>query len=157
MNFSNLNDAFNQQILIELGNQVKYMQIHSFFEDLQLKNLSDFFLKAAEEEFGHAKKFMEYVNKRTGGKVTLGEVDAPNFEITSYKQVGDLYIKIEEDTTSSIESLYELAQEYKSSIDYPFILDMLNLQVPEEDEANEFAAKINLVSDIILFDATFGG
>jgi ferritin len=150
-----LNDAYLEQIVVELGNVTKYMQICSYFEDLQLKKLSKYFLDQANQEKSHADKFMQHVNDRIGGNVQIGEVSAPNLSLSDPASIGEIFIKVEQDTTNSIESLYELANDEKSYIDLPFILDMLNEQVEEEDSASAFALKIKMCRDIVLFDATF--
>jgi len=149
-----LNDALNAQILIELGNQLKYMAISNYFENLQLKNLAKYFHAQADEEFGHAKEFTEHVNKRVGGKVTLGEVETPNILLDSIISIGNQYLALEEDTTVSIEELYDLALEEKSFIDLGFLTHMLDTQIIEEDEALELSTKLNMVKDFVLFDAT---
>lgn len=155
VNLSNsLNDALCQEVVKEFSNQLAYSQIESYFEDLQLKKLSAYFRKQSEEEKVHANRFIQYINDRTGGSVSIGDVPAPEIKTGNF-EIADLYIQIEESTTESIESLYELAQELKSYVDLPFILEMLSEQVKEEDEAQEFALKIRNVKDLVLFDASF--
>lgn len=156
MKFSQeLNDAFCQQILIELGNQNKYMQVQSYFEDLQLKNLANFFKSQASGENDHANLFLNHVNDRFGGKVTIGEVNAPMVSFSSPEQVGEFYLLTEQQTTESIESLYELALSERSYIDLPFLQNLLSEQVEEEDTSQKFALNIKMAKDLVLFDATF--
>ena len=156
MQFSQeLNDAFNEQVLKEFANMLLYKQAESLFEDLQLENLAKYFHKQAKEEKQHGNKFIKYINKRTGGKVTCGDVPFPLKEELSLSNVGKVYIEAEENTTKSIEELYQVALDEKSFMDLGFLERMLNIQVGEEDEANEFALAIEGVKDIVLFDATF--
>ncbi len=152
---TSLCEAYNQQILHELGNASKYMQIASFFEDLQLNKIADYFKKQSDDEKQHANKFMNHINDRVGGKVSIGEVDSPNLELTDCSSVGDVYLKVEEETTASIEGLYDLALSEKSYIDLGFLTDMLQEQIEEEDSADKFRTRIQSVKDYILFDATF--
>jgi ferritin len=149
----NLNDALNQQIMIELGNQNKYMQIQSLFEDMQLNNLAKFFKEQSAGENGHANLFMDYVNDRTGGKVKIEEVNAPIIEFTDINSIADFYVLTEQQTTESSESLYNLALEEKSYMDLGFLGKMLDEQVEEEDTSTAFATKIKAVKDVVLFDA----
>jgi ferritin len=151
----NLNDALNQQIMIELLNQNKYMQIQSLFEDMQLKNLAKFFKEQSAGENSHANLFMDYVNDRTGGKVKIEEVNAPIIDFTDINSIADFYVLTEQQTTESIESLYNLALEEKSYIDLGFLTKMLDEQVEEEDTSVAFATKIKAVKDVVLFDATW--
>lgn len=151
-----LNSALNEQILKEYHNMLLYRQIESYFQDFQLKGLAGYFAKQAEEEKGHALKFTNYINDRIGGKVTLGDIDAPNVSLSDFSSIGDEYVKAEEGTTESIEALYFLAFNEQSFIDLGFLEEMLNEQVEEEDSAQEFSLRIKTVKDIVLFDATFG-
>lgn len=152
---ASLNESLNLQVTHELKNQLIYAQLESRFEDMQLTRIAKYFRERSAEEKTHADKFIAHLNARTGGKVDIGEVPAPDILIMDVSVIGDLYISVEEGTTESIESIYELADEEKSYIDLPFLLDMLSEQVSEEDEANEFALKIKNVKDLVLFDATF--
>ena len=111
-----LNDALNSQCGIELSNSMKYSQIQSYFEDLQLKNLANYFKKESEGEFGHFNLFLNHINDRNGGKVTLGEVNAPKTNFFSIEDVADFYVMTEQQTTESVEELYDLALNEKSYI-----------------------------------------
>jgi ferritin len=151
----NLNDALNQQILKELSNQNRYMQIESYFENLQLKNLAKFFKTQSDGEHDHAHLFMDHINDRNGGFVTLDEVSSPNLNLTDIESVSEAYIQAEQDTTASIEELYDMALSEKSYIDLPFLSDMLQEQVEEEDISQRLGMNLRLTKDIVLFDATF--
>ena len=150
-------DAINSQIVIELSNQNKYMQVQSYFEDLQLKNLASFFKKQSAGENEHANLFMDYLNDRNGGKVIIGDVDAPKSDFTDISSVADFYVLTEQQTTDSIESLYDLALNEKSYIDLDFLQSMLKEQVEEEDTSQHLAMQLKSVKDIYLFDSTFEG
>jgi ferritin len=150
-----LNEVFNAQVMLEYHNQLIYSQVASYFEDLQLKKIAEYFRKQSSDEKNHAEKFIAHINDRTGGKAVLSEVPNVSPDISSVFSVADFYVQTEEATTESIESIYELAIEEKSYIDLPFILEMLNEQVEEEDSAQEFALKIKNVKDLVLFDAMF--
>lgn len=150
-------EAFNQQVLKELGNAEKYMQIASLFEDLQLNNLAEYFKKQSDDEKQHANKFVDHINNRIGGKVSLGDIPYPDSMPTNISQVGDFYVQAEQETTASIESLYDLALSNKSYIDLGFLKEMLDEQVEEEDSASRLSLKLNMTKDIVLFDQNFEG
>jgi len=149
-----LNDALNNQIQHELRNQNIYLQIASYFELLQLKHLSKYFMNQAKHEKEHADLFINHINDRTGGIVEILEIDAPMKNIQSIEDVAKIYVEVEESTTESIEEIYSLAFEQRSYMDLPFLSTMLNEQVEEEDSANELAMKLKMCKDIVLFDAT---
>ena len=151
----NLNDALNQQILKELANQIKYMQMESYFENLQLKNLAKFFKIQSDGEHDHAHLFMDHINDRNGGNVDLGEVVTPMVNMTDPISVIEDYIKGEQDTTASIEELYDMAFSEKSFIDLPFLSTMLDEQVEEEDISQRLGENLRMCKDIVLFDVAF--
>jgi ferritin len=152
-----LNDALNVQVVVELGNMAKYMQVQSFMEDLQLKHLADFFKKQADGEHDHANLFMNYINDRNGGKVILGDIDAPKSDFGSVEDVADFYVNTERQTTQSIEALYDLALSEKSYIDLDFLQTMLREQIEEEDLSMRVSENLKKTKDIVLLDATFEG
>lgn len=147
-----LNEMLNKQILHELKNMMIYHQIQSYFEDMQLKNIAEYFSKQAEQEHEHSQIFMKYVNDRIGGKVKLNTVPFDGIEINSIEDVANFYIKTEEQTTELIEEIYYEASTEESFIDLPILSKMLNEQVEEEDSANEFALKLKMTKDLVLFD-----
>jgi len=150
-----INDAINQQIAHELRNQQAYLQIGSYFEDLELTNISEYFFKQADHEKDHAKMFIDHLNCRIGGKVKIGEVPEFTETLISPTHAGEVYVLIEAGTTESIEAILELIIENKSFIDQPFILKMLEEQVEEEDSANRFEVLIRNCKDLVLFNANF--
>lgn len=152
-----LNDAICSQIVIELEAQNKYMQIQSYFEDLQLKNLAKFFKEQASGENSHANLFMNHLNDRNGGKVIIGDVSAPRNDFSDISSIADFYVLTEQQTTASIESLYELALSERSYIDLDFLQSMLKEQVEEEDTSLRLSQNLKMAKDIVLFDATFEG
>lgn len=152
-----INDAINVQIQHEFLNMLKYKVIESYFQDMRLINLANRFKAQSNEEYEHASKFIDYLNKRIGGKVSIEEIPKPNLTINSVQDVANIYLETEQGTTESIESIYSLICEENSEMDRGFISEMLNIQVTEEDEADEFMKKVALVKDIVLFDATYEG
>lgn len=150
-----LNDALNEQVVKEYQNMLIYKKIESYFEEMELPNLAKFFHKQADEEDGHAKEFINYINSRVGGKVKIGEIPSPEkISIDSASSVGDIYLRLEQETTESIEEIYELALSQRSYIDLPYLSNMLKEQVIEEDEALSFKKRFEMVKDLVLFDAT---
>ena len=157
MRLSNeLNEALNFQVLHEYRNMHIYKMIQAYFEDLQLVNIAEYFAKQAAHENDHANMFFDYINMRTGGEVLLLKNLDVAFDFSNLNSIMDIYVRVEEETTASIEEIYGLALNQKSFMDLGFLEEMLNEQVEEEDSANTFATKIRAVKDIVLFDAMMG-
>jgi ferritin len=150
-----LNDAFVEQVSREYYNSNLYKQIESRFEDMRLLNLAKVFKDQSIQEKEHGDKFVAYINSRTGGKVTINEIDIPNIPMETVENIADGFVSAEEQTTESIESIYELALSEKSYMDLGFIQEMLVEQVEEEDMATTFSANIKITKDLVLFDASF--
>jgi ferritin len=150
-----LNDVLNEQVVIELRNANSYSQVEAFFKDLGLDHLARYFHLQSKEERHHATEFMKYINKRLGGKVTIGDVPAPGLNLNSIKDVAAAYLSLETATTESIEEIMQMVLDNKSYIDMDFIQEMLEEQVEEEDEAMEFANKIVATQDLLLLDKIY--
>jgi len=75
---SDVNELLNQQIQSELHASQAYLAMAAFFgrEDVNKIGFKEFFLKSADEEYEHAKKFIAYLNSRNGRLNTLS-VDPP--------------------------------------------------------------------------------
>lgn len=152
-----LNDALNEQIVKEYQNMLIYKKIESYLEEMELHNLAKMFHKQAKEEDKHAKGFIDYLNGRIGGSVRIGEIPSPeNIQIDSSNSIGSIYLRLEQETTESIEEIYELAMSQRSFLDLPYLQKMLEDQYHEEKEAQNFSKRFAMVKDLVLFDATFG-
>ena len=149
-----LNTLINAQITHERKNNAIYLQIASYFEDLELTKIAEFFYEQAKGELGHAQKLIDHLNNRLYGKVIIESVPSPNLVIDTIADIGKLYVNVEMLTTELIENLYKVALETGSYIDLPVLLDLLNEQVEEEDLANKFKAQTSLCNDMVLFNNT---
>jgi ferritin len=136
---------------------MKYIQIYSHFEDLQLLNLAKKFKGQADEELDHSQQLIDYLNERFGGKVSVSEIPASDLQLLTLQDVANAYMEIELLTTEMIQEIMETVEREKSYIDRKFVEEFLHQQIKEEDEADEFMKKAILVKDILLFDATLGG
>src|ERR671932_2521162 len=69
-------DAINEQIGYEFSASLQYYAIAAHFAAEALPQLSSHFFKQAEEEKGHALRFIKYVVD-AGGRVVIPAVEAP--------------------------------------------------------------------------------
>ena len=70
-------DAINEQIGYEFSAELQYYAIAAHFAAEALPQLSQHFFQQAEEEKGHALRFIKYVVD-AGGRVVIPGIDAPN-------------------------------------------------------------------------------
>ena len=76
-----LNAAINEEIGLELFASNQYLNMAAYLEGLPLKKLAAMFAKQADEERGHALKFVKYLND-VGGAVVIPAIDAPQPTMT---------------------------------------------------------------------------
>src|ERR687884_2086236 len=69
-------DAINEQIGYEFTASLQYYAIGAHFATEALPQLSAHFFKQAEEEKGHALRFIKYVVD-AGGRVAIPAIEAP--------------------------------------------------------------------------------
>lgn len=151
-----LNAMINKQIAHEALNNMKYIQIYSYFENLQLLHLAKKFKSQAEEEISHRNQLLDYLNDRYGGIVKVDEIPASDLTLNNLLDVANAYLETELLTTDLIESILEQCELEKSYIDRKFLEEFLSQQLEEELGADEFMKKVLMVKDILLFDATLG-
>ena len=71
--------AVNKQINLELFAFYSYTSMAYYFDrdDVAMPGFKSYFLKSADEEYDHAKKFMAFQNER-GGRVVLQDIKKPD-------------------------------------------------------------------------------
>lgn len=124
-----MNGAINQQIGNEFGASMQYVAIASHFAGEGLAALSQHFYRQAEEERGHAMRFVRYLDD-AGGKVEIPTITAPR---TDFKDVADavrLALNHELMVTSQINGLVDLALKESDHISR----DMLSWFIKEQLE-----------------------
>ncbi|HWI57732.1 MAG TPA: ferritin-like domain-containing protein, partial [Bacillota bacterium] len=80
-----MNAAINQQIGNEFGASLQYVAIGSHFAGDGLPALAEHFYRQAEEERGHALRFVRFLDN-AGGKVEIPAIPAPHID---FKNVAD--------------------------------------------------------------------
>lgn len=141
-----MQDAMNEQINKELFSSYLYLSMAAWFEDRNLPGFTNWMRIQADEEREHAMKFYDFVLER-GGRVFLKAIDAPKTDWSSALEVAEEVAAHEGKVTTSIYSLYELAQKEK---DYPaqvMLQWFIAEQVEEENNAAELVANLKLIEE----------
>lgn len=104
--------AINAQINMELFASYSYQAMGVYFshDSVALPGLAKHFAHEADEERGHALKFVDYMTKR-GGKVIFTAISAPEMNLKSAKNAIEEAIKMEKDVNASLLRLHALAGE----------------------------------------------
>jgi bacterioferritin B len=111
--------AINEQIGYEFSASLQYYAIAAHFAAEALPQLSQFFFKQAEEEKGHALRFIKYV------------VDAPKSIFKTPRDAVKLSLDQEIHVTNQINGLVELARKENDYITINFLQWFLTEQLEE--------------------------
>src|SRR6267378_2078924 len=102
-------DAVNEQIGYEFSAELQYYAIAAHFAAEALPQLSQHFFQQAEEEKGHALRFIKYVVD-AGGRVVIPAIDAPKSKFKTARDAVKLSLDQEIHVTQKINGLVGLAR-----------------------------------------------
>ena len=137
-------DAINEQIGYEFSASLQYYAIAAHFAAEALPQLSQHFFQQAEEEKGHALRFIKYIVD-AGGRVVIPAIDAPKSKFKTPRDAVKLSLDQEIHVTQQINGLVELARKQNDYITINFLQWFLTEQVEEEKTAREIVAKFRLI------------
>lgn len=151
--------AFNDQITMELGSSVAYLQMAAHFAGENLTGMSSWMKAQAAEEEKHAHLFLDFVLDR-GNPVHIGSIDAPKSDFESVQQVFETALAQEREVTASIHEIYRLAVETGDLGSYPFLQSFIEEQNEEESTVETILERVRLAGDessaILLLDGELG-
>lgn len=123
-------NAINEQIGYEFSASLQYYAIGAHFAAEALPQLSQFFFRQAEEEKGHAMRFMKYVVD-AGGRVVIPAIEAPKANFKTPRDAVKLSLDQEIHVTNQINGLVELARKENDHITINFLQWFLTEQLEE--------------------------
>lgn len=151
-------DAINKQINAEIYSAYLYLAMAAYFDSEGLAGFSNWMQIQAQEEMAHSMKFYRWVFER-GGKVELEAIDKPNGEYGSSLEVFEEVLKHEQEVTSLINGLYELALEEKDYAFQSMLKWYIDEQVEEEGNAQQIIDQVKLAGDkgpgLLMLDKEF--
>ena len=103
-----MNDAFNDQITMELQAAHNYLAMGAWLDSAGFAGMARWMHTQSSEETEHALKFYQFVLDR-GGRVVLGALDAPPAEFESVVEVYEASLSQERAVSAAISNLYALA------------------------------------------------
>jgi ferritin len=139
-------DAFNKQINAELYSSYLYLSMAAYFEAKDLKGMAHWMTIQAGEEKGHAMRFFDFINDRSG-RVTLTQIEAPKTEWKSPLEAFEDAYKHEIKITGMINELFTLVAIEKDGAGHDFLEWFCREQVEEEANAQLIVAQLKLVGD----------
>lgn len=141
-----LQAALNKQINAELYSAYIYLSMAAYFDSENLDGLAHWMKVQSNEEVGHAMKMYKFINGR-GGRVTLEAIEKPKVEWKSPLAVFEDAYAHEQEVTSMIEALVELARKEKDFMTESMLKWFVDEQVEEEDSARAIVEQLKMIKD----------
>jgi bacterioferritin B len=142
-------DAINEQIGYEFSASMQYYAIASHFAAEALPQLSQHFFQQAEEEKGHALRFIKYVVD-AGGRVVIPAIDAPKSTFKVPEEAVKLSFDQEVQVTHQINALVELARSENDYITINFLQWFLTEQLEEVSSMDNLLKIVQRAGDDLL-------
>jgi len=141
-----LEKELNKQLNKELFSAYLYMSMGAYFQCMDLPGFANWMHIQAQEEFGHAQKFYNFINERNS-RVVLEAIDKPQTDWDSALTAFQDALKHEQFITGSINDLVTISTEEKDYATQIFLQWFVTEQVEEESSVNEVINKLKLMKD----------
>lgn len=150
-----MQSVLNNQIRIEAESSQIYLAMASWAEIQGLEGVSEFMYAQSDEERMHMLKLFKYINER-GGHSIVSELNAPDVEFGSIKEMFETLFNHEIFVSQSINELVHISLEEKDYATHNFLQWYVAEQIEEEAQARTILDKIKLIGDdkggLYLFD-----
>jgi len=143
--------AINEQIGYEFSASLQYYAIGAHFATEALPQLSQHFFKQAEEEKGHALRFMKYIVD-VGGRVEIPAIDAPKARFRTAEEAVKLSLDQEIHVTNQINGLVELARKENDYITINFLQWFLTEQLEEVSSMDNLLKIVQRAENVLQAD-----
>jgi ferritin len=143
---STIQSALNQQINRELASAYVYLAMSSWADEQHLNGAASWLRLQWEEELMHATKLVDYIAER-GGRIKLTAIEEPPDTYTDLLDVFRNVLRHEEEVTSAINDLYDLAAKEKDYATQTLLDWYVNEQVEEENAPMEIISMLELAAD----------
>jgi ferritin len=140
----NIEKAINQQMNQELLSSYVYLSMSAYFDGLNLEGFAHWMRLQAQEELGHSIRLFDYVLEREGN-VELAAVAAPAAEWNTPLSACQQALKHEQDNTTQINGLMNLAFEENDHATRVFLQWFVEEQVEEEASATRLLEKVKMI------------
>lgn len=139
-----LENAFNDQVTMELQASNVYRQLAIELDRLDLDGMAKWMRAQAEEEITHAEKFIDHLSSRDN-HAKIGQIEAPDLQVESALDAFRLALQHEEKVSASIRALWNLASEERDVDSRPLLDFFVDEQIQEEDTVRNIIGRIELI------------
>ncbi len=151
-----MQDALNQQVLVEAESSQVYLAMASWAEiQPGLDNITAFFYRHSDEERMHMLKLIHFINER-GGFAMVPALAQPNLTYPSVQHAFRELLNHEIKVSESINTLVDIALAEKDYATHNFLQWYVSEQIEEEALARVMNDKLELIGDdksgLYLFD-----
>lgn len=140
--------ALNEQMCRELFNANQYTQVASYFNALGFPSIEDHFLKQAEDERSHAKRFYDLITD-TLATLVVDSIPAPITKFANPVEVAKAILDLELFTNDNITALMKLAS--GNYIVQSKLWWFAEEQVSEVNEADQFLRAVQAANGNLHF------
>ena len=141
-----MQDAINDQINLELFSSYSYLSMAAWCEHQQFVGSSHWLRLQSEEEREHALRLTDFLLARNC-RVVLKPIAQPQVDFESVSDVFEKSLAQEQQVTSRINELYELAFKEKAFAALVELEWFITEQVEEEKTAREIVHKFKMVAN----------
>lgn len=141
-----LEQAFNDQITMELAASSVYRQLAVELDLLDLSGMSAWMRRQAAEEIEHAEKFIAHLDARDN-QAQIGTIEKPEVKITSAIEAFEIALEHERAVSKSIRALRKLADDEGDVDSRPLLDEFLAEQIQEEDTVRTIIGRLRIVGD----------
>ena len=139
-------EAINRQINSELSASYSYLGMSAWCERQRLTGAARWLRLQSQEEHLHAMKLLDFLLARDCD-VDLTAIQAPRYPYSSLLDVFERGLQQEQEVSSQIDALYEIAFREKAFAAVAELQWFLTEQVEEEKTAREIVTKLQMVGD----------
>jgi ferritin len=154
-----MEDAFNTQLNMELQAANNYLAMAAWLEASGFPGTAGWMKAQSDEERAHADRIYQFILDR-GGRIAIGEFDAPKADFESMLAVFETGLAQEREVSAAINGLYALASEERDYASVPLLDWFVNEQIEEEATFSQVIDDLRRAEGspqtLLLLDREFG-
>lgn len=152
-------DSLNEQFNVELYSAYTYLAMSAYFEGQHMEGFANWMKQQAQEEFGHAMKYYDYLIER-GATVSFKAIAAPAGDWGSTTAAFEEALKQEQNNTKLINEQMNLVMSERDHATQIFLQWFVTEQVEEEDSVSGILQKLKLINNdpngLLMMDQKLG-
>ena len=141
-----MQDTMNEQIKHETFSAYLYFSMAAYFHAKGFDGMAQWMKAQAQEELGHALRFFNHINNRSG-RIELLAIDKPQMDWDSPLAAFKAALGHEEFITGKIDELVKIARAENDNAAGIMLQWFVTEQVEEEDSVSKVVDMLELIGD----------